>query len=120
LRRLNPDSVETRTLGFLVEERRKLVNERGRFAQRLNAHLKLYFPQVLNWFCDISSQIAVHFLELWPTLQTVDKAKTKHSNVPLPITIVVVPKKIKTRVAEIRRAVAVTHDDERLLRPLLH
>jgi hypothetical protein len=45
LRCINPDSVETRTLGFLVEERRKLVNERIRFTQRLNAHLKLYFPQ---------------------------------------------------------------------------
>src|SRR3954470_16976799 len=53
LRRITPDTAETRTLRFLVEERRKLVNERIRFSQRLNSHLKLYFPQVLNWFCDI-------------------------------------------------------------------
>ena len=63
LRRINPDIAETRTLRFLVEERRKLVNERIRFSQRLNSHLKLYFPQVLNWFCDIGSQIAEHLLE---------------------------------------------------------
>jgi hypothetical protein len=104
------DIAETRTLRFLVEERRKLVNERIRFSQRLDAHLKLYFPQVLNWFCDISSQIAEHFLERWPTLEAVQKAKPKtlerffadHNSRS--------PDKIKTRLEEIRRAVAATHD----------
>jgi transposase len=111
LRRINPDSAETRTLRFLVEERRKLVNERIRFSQRLNSHLKLYFPQVLNWFCDISSQIAEHFLERWPTLAAVQKAKAKtlerffadHNSRS--------PEKIKTRLDEIRRAVTATQDD---------
>jgi transposase len=110
LRRINPDITETRTLRFLVEERRKLVNERIRFSQRLNSHLKLYFPQVLNWFCDISSQIAEHFLERWPTLEALQKAKTKtlerffadHNSRS--------PEKIKTRLDEIRRAVTATHD----------
>jgi transposase len=110
LRRINPDIAETRTLRFLVEERRKLVNERIRFSQRLDAHLKLYFPQVLNWFCDISSQIAEHFLERWPTLEAVQKAKPKtlerffadHNSRS--------PDKIKTRLQEIRGAVTATHD----------
>jgi transposase len=110
LRRIDPDTAETRTLRFLVEERRKLVNERIRFSQRLNSHLKLYFPQVLNWFCDIGSQIAEHFLERWPTLEVVQKAKTKtlehffadHNSRS--------PEKIKTRLEDIRRAVAATHD----------
>ena len=110
LRRINPDIAETRTLRFLVEERRKLVNERIRFSQRLNSHLKLYFPQVLNWFCDIGSQIAEHFLERWPTLEAVQKAKPKtlerffadHNSRS--------PDKIKTRLQEIRRAVTATHD----------
>jgi transposase len=110
LRRINPDITETRTLRFLVEERRKLVNERIRFSQRLNSHLKLYFPQVLNWFCDMSSQIAEHFLERWPTLEAAQKAKAKtlerffadHNSRS--------PEKIKTRLEEIRRAVTATHD----------
>ena len=110
LRRINPDIAETRTLRFLVEERRKLVNERIRFAQRLTAHLKLYFPQVLNWFSDISSQIAEHFLERWPTLEAAQKAKAKtlerffadHNSRR--------QEKIKTRLDEIRRAVTATHD----------
>lgn len=95
LRRINPDTTETRTLRFLVEERRKLVNERIRFSQRLNSHLKLYFPQVLNWFCNIGSQIAEEFLERWPTLEAVQRAKAKRSNASSPITIVVVPKRSK-------------------------
>jgi transposase len=110
LRRINPDTAETRTLRFLVEERRKLVNERIRFSQRLNSHLKLYFPQVLDWFCDIGSQITEHFLERWPTLEALHKAKTKtlerfftdHNSRN--------PDKIKTRLEEMRRAVAATHD----------
>ena len=63
---------------FLVEERRKLVQERIRFAQRLTAHLKLYFPQVLGWFGEISSQIAGDFLERWPTLERLQKVKPHH------------------------------------------
>jgi hypothetical protein len=35
LRRLNPDTPETRTLQFLVEERRKLVHEKTRYSNRL-------------------------------------------------------------------------------------
>jgi transposase len=110
LRRINPDTTETRTLRFLVEERRKLVNERIRFSQRLNSHLKLYFPQVLNWFCNIGSQITEEFLEHWPTLEAVQRAKAKtlerffadHNSRS--------PEKIKTRLEDIRRAVTATHD----------
>src|SRR3954470_18093244 len=35
LRQIRPDTPETRTLQFLVEERRKLVNEKIRLSQRL-------------------------------------------------------------------------------------
>lgn len=42
LRRLDPDTAETRTLQFMVEERRKLVHEKTRYSNRLTAHLKLY------------------------------------------------------------------------------
>jgi hypothetical protein len=75
LRRIQPDSAATRTFHFLVQERRKLVEEKIRFSQRLSSHLKLYFPQVLSWFCDLSSQIAERFLERWPTVEKLQKAK---------------------------------------------
>ena len=40
LRPLQPDTPETRTLQFLVQERRKLVKERSRYSNRLTAHLR--------------------------------------------------------------------------------
>jgi transposase len=110
LRCLQPDTPETRTLQFLVQERRKLVEEKLRFTQRLTSHLKLYFPQVLGWFGEISSHIAGQFLERWPTLEQVQRAKPAtlqrffvehHSRQA---------EKITQRLEEIRRAVPATHD----------
>ena len=75
LRRLNPDTAETRTLQFLVQERRKFVADKTRCSNRLTAHLKMYFPQVLNWFGEISSEIASDFLQRWPTLEKAQKAR---------------------------------------------
>jgi hypothetical protein len=48
-RQLQPDTVETRMLQFLVEERRRTVNEKTRQGNRLTGWLKLYFPQILRW-----------------------------------------------------------------------
>ena len=75
LRRLNPDTPETRTLQFLVEERRKFVHEKTRCSNRLTAHLKMYFPQVLDWFDDIGCNIAADFLERWPSLEKLQRAR---------------------------------------------
>src|SRR5215467_9844431 len=50
LRPLQPDTMETRLLQFLVEERRRTVNERTRQSNRLTDCLKQYFPQILLWF----------------------------------------------------------------------
>lgn len=75
LRRLNPDTPETRTLQFLVEERRKLVHEKTRYSNRITAHLKMYFPQAVDWFDEIGSKIAADFLERWPSLEKLQRAK---------------------------------------------
>jgi transposase len=75
LRRLTPDTPETRGLQFLVEERRKLVHEKTRYSNRITSHLKMYFPQVLNWFDEIGSNIAADFLERWPSLEKLQRAK---------------------------------------------
>jgi len=74
LRRLNPDTPETRTLQFLVEERRKLVQEKTRYSNRITARLKMYFPQVLHWF-DVGSTMAADFLERWPSLEQLQRAR---------------------------------------------
>jgi len=75
LRQLTADTSETRTLQFLVEERRKLVYEKTRYSNRLTAHLKMYFPQALAWFDEIGSNIAAEFLERRPSLDKLQRAR---------------------------------------------
>ncbi|HEV7930190.1 MAG TPA: IS110 family transposase [Nitrosospira sp.] len=78
LRRLNPDTAETRLLQMLVEGRRKLVHEKTRCSNRLTALLKLHFPQALQWIDDIDSLMGCDLLQHWPTLaelQRVNPAK---------------------------------------------
>ena len=74
LRPLQPDTAETRLLHFLVEERRQTVDERTRESLRLTDVLKLYFPQVLQWFDDVASPLVGDLLEHWPTLQQLQRA----------------------------------------------
>lgn len=75
LRRLEPDTVETRTLQLLVEMRRQLVDQRTAQANRLTNQLKQYFPQVLHWFDKVHSPLVLDFLEKWPTLEQVQRAR---------------------------------------------
>ena len=77
LRRLEPDTVETRRLQLLVEQRRKMVDEKTRQKNRLTAELKLYFPQVLSWFAEIDAPLVESFLRRWPTLEAVQRAREK-------------------------------------------
>jgi transposase len=69
LRRLQPDTVETRLLQLLVEQRRRMVNEKTRQSQRLRACLKLYFPQILQWFKDVDAPFVCALLKRWPSLE---------------------------------------------------
>jgi transposase len=110
LRRLNPDSEQTRTLQLLVEGRRKFVNDKTRYSNRLTAYLKIYFPQALHWFFEVTSQIAGDFLERWPTLRHAQKARPEtlrqffrqHNSSR--------SDSIERRVQEIRNAVPATQD----------
>jgi transposase len=75
LRPLEPDTVELRTLRWLVEQRRQFVNEKTRQKNRLTAQLKLYFPQVLEWFDEIDTQLVEELLRRWPTLEALQRAR---------------------------------------------
>ncbi|MGH9440151.1 MAG: transposase, partial [Terriglobia bacterium] len=110
LRQLDPDTTETRTLQFLVEERRKLVQEKTRCSNRLTSQLKIYFPQVLLWFEEVGSNIVAEFLERWSTLEELQRAKPSsikqffidhHSRSP---------ERIAERLEQIRQAVPATTD----------
>jgi transposase len=74
LRRFEPDTVETRTLQFLVEERREAVDDKTRYLNRLTAQLKMYFPQVLDWF-QVGQVVVGQLLLEWPTLEQLQKAR---------------------------------------------
>ena len=74
LHQLRPDTVETRLLQFLVEERRRTVDERTRQSNRLVDCLKLYFPQVVQWFDDLTSPLVGDLLERWPGLEELQRA----------------------------------------------
>lgn len=70
-----PDDVKTKTLQYLVEHRRRVVSDRTRISNRMTALLKLYFPQVLECFDDIRTDLVCDFLLRWPTLDEVKKAR---------------------------------------------
>src|SRR5499427_6139441 len=69
LRRLTPDNEATRRVQNLVEERRKLVEEKTAQLNRLTGYLKVYFPQMLEWFAKLDSKLACDFWERWPSLE---------------------------------------------------
>ncbi len=110
LRPLQPDTVETRLLQFLVEERRRLVDDKTRYSNRLTASLKQVFPQVLKWFGDVTSPLVGDLLQRWPTLQELQRARPdtlrrffhrhncRHQEL------------LEQRIESIRQAVAATND----------
>jgi transposase len=77
LRCLRPDTVETRSLQFLTEERRKLVDAHTATLQSFIHWLKQVFPQILRWFDDPGAPLVADLLLRWPTLQELQKAKPK-------------------------------------------
>lgn len=110
LRCLQPDTLETRRLQFLTEERRKLVNQHTSELQRLRNWMKQVFPQILHWFDDLSAPIVRDFLLRWPTLTDLQKTSPKkllqffhrHNSRS--------EQRIQQRLTEIRQAVPATTD----------
>jgi transposase len=75
LRAWVPDTIESRTLQALCEQRRKLVNQRVALTNRVTSLLKQYFPHALDWVGDLASRQACDFLIQWPTLAAVQRAR---------------------------------------------
>jgi transposase len=69
-----PDDPLTRELAFLVEYRRRLVDDRTRLTNRLQALLKQYFPQALDWAGELDTLRALEFLTRWPQLEAIQVA----------------------------------------------
>jgi len=110
LRRLDPDTEETRKLQLLVEKRRKLVDERTRQSNRLTNELKLYFPQVQRWFDEVQSPLVADFLKRWPTLADAQRARPETLRQFFHQHNCRNQERIEQRLEGIRQAVAVTTD----------
>jgi transposase len=75
LRPFRPDTVATRTIQFLVEARRDAVNDKTRYLNRLTSQLKMFFPQILQWFKEVDAPVVSDVLTAWPTLEHMQAAK---------------------------------------------
>jgi len=76
LRAWQPDTVQTRQLALLNEQRRHFVDHRTGLTNQLLSHLKAVFPQAPKLLGeDLASRLATDFLKKWPTLQAVQKVK---------------------------------------------
>jgi transposase len=75
LRAWHPDDEQTRALRLLVEHRRRVVGDRTRISNRLTSLLKCYFPQVLEWFPDIRTELVCDFLLRWPSLDALKRVR---------------------------------------------
>ena len=73
LHRLSPETEATRRVQNLVEERRNLVDEKTAQTNRLRSHWKIYFPQLLDWFERLDTELVCALLERWPTLEELQK-----------------------------------------------
>lgn len=117
LRAWVPDTVESRRLVALCEQRRKLVHHRVALTNRLTSLLKQYFPQALDWVGDISSIQGCDFLIRWPTLAPVQRARAATVRQFYQAHNCRKPAVITTRLAAIAAAVPLTTDPA-ILEPL--
>jgi len=76
LRVLLPHDEATRRLSLLNEARRTVVDRRTLFSNQLTSLLKNYYPQALLLTGDKrSSALALDFLERWPELEALQRAR---------------------------------------------
>ena len=75
---IKPDTELTRKLAGLVQNRRRLVDERTRIVNQLHSTLKTYYPLSETLLGgQLNSPMAAEFLARWPDLETLQKAQVK-------------------------------------------
>lgn len=77
LRPLMPADEKTRELGMLCEHRKKLDNDRKREVNRLRDTLKSFYPQALEMFEEMSTPVALEFLQKWSSFETLRRARSQ-------------------------------------------
>ncbi len=110
LQRLAPDTVETRKLQFLTEQRRQLVNQHSTETQRLISWLKQVFPQILQWFDDPACALVGTLLLRWPSLPALQKVRPGRLRKFFHTHNCRDEERIEQRLQQIRQAVSATND----------
>lgn len=110
LRPWAPDTAPTRALQFLSEDRRMLVDEKTRQTHRLRDRLKLYFPQMVEWFEDLDSPLVGELLLRWPTLEELQKTRPATLRNFFHQQNCRSAQRIEQRLEHIRQALPATHD----------
>jgi transposase len=108
---LNPQSTQMRTLTSLVEQRRRLVNDKIRLTNRLRNALKQYYPQALEWFDRIDTPLFCDFMERWPTLTKIKRARPATVETFFRQRNMRFAHVIETRLQSIRSAIPLTTDE---------
>ena len=58
-----------------MEQRRRLVDDKKRYSNRIINTLKQYYPQVLEWFSHRDTQLFSDFLIRWPSLTKIKRTR---------------------------------------------
>ena len=78
LRPWYPGDATSRSLALLAEARRKAVNDRTKYTNRLQAVLKTFFPQALELTgTRLYDKVSLAFLERWERLEDIQRAQDK-------------------------------------------
>jgi len=78
LRPWYPDDETSRSLALLAEARRKAVNDRAKYTNRLQAVLKTFFPQALELMgTRLHDKVSLAFLQRWERLEDIQRAQDK-------------------------------------------
>ena len=111
LKALEPDTELTRKLAGLVENRRRLVDERTRIVNQLHGTLKTYYP-LAETLLDgqMTEPLAADFLARWPDLESLQQAEDKTLRAFFYKHNSRSAKKIEERLAALHKAKALTTD----------
>lgn len=72
---LKQQSEQMQELLYLVEQRRRFIDDQVRYVNRLTSTLKQYYPQALEWFGLHNTLLFCAFLARWPTLLQATRAR---------------------------------------------
>ena len=110
LRVLEPESPVLRALAQLVENRRKLIQDRVRLTNKITASLKNYYPQAIDWFKEKHTVIFIDFIQKWPDLRSVQRARESTLTSFFHSHHVRYNETIEKRIKAIKTAHPLTHD----------